>query len=189
MIRRPPSSPLFPSPPLSHSVVREAPRRIDEWSRIEGRIPHLGVVPMLAPPSAGNEGELDLLPPEWEMLAMVDGKRDVRTIASELGQSDFEVAKMLFGLESASIIVLADPGATQGERATLAGELAELVARAEQALANGDLTGARAAAEQASAAHPHDPLVHLLLGRIDLATGRAAAAGEELQRALRPHPP
>src|SRR6266487_4075310 len=24
--------------------------RIDEWSRIEGRIPHLGVVPMLAPP-------------------------------------------------------------------------------------------------------------------------------------------
>src|SRR2546426_6693266 len=60
MIRRPPKSTLFPNPTLFRSVLMEGARRIDEWSRIEGRIPHLGVVPMLAPPSAGNEGELDL---------------------------------------------------------------------------------------------------------------------------------
>jgi len=36
----------------------EGARRIDEWSRIEGRIPHLGVVPMLAPPQEAGEGEL-----------------------------------------------------------------------------------------------------------------------------------
>src|SRR5439155_5427244 len=98
-------------------------RRIDEWSRIESRIPHLGVVPALAPPQGGDSGELDLLPPEWEMLAAIDGQRDVRAIAAALGRSDFEVAKTLFGLESAGVIVLADPGTTKRERTTLAADL------------------------------------------------------------------
>src|SRR5690242_823727 len=172
----------------TEALLMEGARRIDEWSRIEGRIPHLGVVPMLAPLQGGAEGELDLLPPEWEMLAMIDGARDVRGIASELGRSDFEVAKTLFGLESAGVIVLSDPGTGKRERTTLAADLAELVARAEDALARHDYEGARAAAEQAAGVHPHDPSVHLLLGRIALASGRGADAVEELRRALRLDP-
>src|SRR6266550_3299068 len=108
----------------TEALLMEGARRIDEWSRIEGRIPHLGVVPMLAPPQEASEGELDLLPPEWEMLAMVDGQRDLRTIASELGRSDFEVAKTLFGLESAGLVALVDPGTVKRERTTLAADLA-----------------------------------------------------------------
>src|SRR2546427_643292 len=75
----------------TEALLMEGARRIDEWSRIEGRIPHLGVVPTLAPPACG-------------------------------------------------------------------------------------------------AVHPHDPTVHLLLGRIDLAAGRGPAAVEELRRALRLDP-
>ena len=172
----------------TEALLMEGARRIDEWSRIEGRIPHLGVVPMLAPPQDASEGELDLLPPEWEMLAMIDGERDVRGIASELGRSDFEVAKTLFGLESAGVIVLSDPGTTNRERTTLAGDLVELVARAEDALSRRDLEEARGAAEQAAGVQPHDPHLHLLLGRIALASGRGADAVEELRRALRLDP-
>src|SRR2546428_11005546 len=172
----------------TEALLMEGARRIDEWSRIEGRIPHLGVVPTLAPPAGGAEGELDLLPPEWEMLAMIDGERDLRAIASELGRSDFEVAKTLFGLESADIVVIVAPGTAKRERTTLTSDLAELVARAEEALGRRDLEEARAAAEQAGAVHPHDPTVHLLLGRIDLAAGRGPAAVEELRRAPRLDP-
>src|SRR5437870_10965989 len=50
----------------TEALLMEGARRIDEWSRIEGRIPHLGVVPTLALPQEGGGG-LDLLPPEWEM--------------------------------------------------------------------------------------------------------------------------
>src|SRR6266566_1993168 len=163
----------------TEALLMEGARRIDEWSRIEGRIPHLGVVPMLAPPQEAGEGELDLLPPEWEMLAMINGVRDVRAIASELGRSDFEVAKTLFGLESAGVIVLADPGTTKRERTTLAADLAELVARAEDALARRDFEQARGVAQQAAGVHPHDPTVHLLLGRIALASGRGGEAVEQ----------
>jgi Domain of unknown function (DUF4388)/Tetratricopeptide repeat len=172
----------------TEALLMEGARRIDEWSRIEGRIPHLGVVPTLAPPLEGGGGGLDLLPPEWEMLAMIDGTRDVRGIASELGRSDFEVAKTLFGLESAGIIVLSDPGTVKRERTTVAADLAALVAGAEEALARRDVEGARGIAEQASGVHPHDPAVHLLLGRIALAGGRGPDAVEELRRALRLDP-
>jgi len=171
----------------TEALLMEGARRIDEWSRIEGRIPHLGVVPALAPPLEGDVGGLDLLPPEWEMLAAIDGQRDVRTIAAALGRSDFEVAKTLFGLESAGVIVLSDPG-TKREQTTLAADLAELVARAEEALARRDMEEARGVAEQAAGVHPHDPTVHLLLGRIALAAGRGPDAVEELRRALRLDP-
>src|SRR5437762_12472445 len=39
----------------TEALLMEGARRIDEWSRIEGRIPHLGVVPTLAPPPGGVE--------------------------------------------------------------------------------------------------------------------------------------
>ena len=172
----------------TEALLMEGARRIAEWSRIEGRIPHLGVVPTLAPPQEGTGGDLDLLPPEWEMLAMVDGTRDIRAIASDLGRSDFEVAKTLFGLESAGVVVLADPGTTKRERTTLAADLAELVARAEDALSRRDLEEARGVAEQAAGVHPHDATVHLLLGRIALVAGRSPDAVEELRRALRLDP-
>jgi len=172
------------------ALLMEGARRIDEWSRMENRIPHVGVVPLLAPPAEGGGGELDLLPPEWEVLALVDGHRAVRALATELGRSDFEVAKTLFGLESAGVIVLVDPGTTKRGRGgpSAAGDLAELVAKAERALQAKDFDGARAAAEQAASMQPHDATVHLLLGRIHLAQGRGPAAAEELRRALRLDP-
>jgi len=167
--------------------MKEGARRIDEWSRIEKRIPHLGIVPTLAP-AATEGGDLDLLPAEWEVLALIDGQRDVRGIAAELGRSDFDIAKMLFGLESAGVIILHDPGTAQHGRPGPAGDLAELVARAEAALEAKDVDGARAAAEQAGQMHAHEPAVHLLLGRIALASGQAGDAAEELRRALRLDP-
>ncbi len=182
--------PLLDVPPAAtvriptEALLMEGARRIDEWSRIESRIPHLGVIAALALPPSDGGGELDLLPPEWEVLAAVDGQRDVRAIARELGRSEFDVAKTLFGLESAGVVVLADPGTLRRERTSGAADLAALVAQAEEALARKDLEAARAMAEQARSLYPHDPVVHLLLGRAHLAAGRAAEAVDELRRGL-----
>src|SRR6266513_1143742 len=148
------------------ALLMEGARRIDEWSRIENRIPHVGVVPSLAPPPEGGGGELDLLPPEWEVRALIDGERSVRGLATELGRSDFEVAKTLFGLESAGVIVLVDPGTAKRGRPSVSGDLAE----------------------QAGGMQPHEATIHLLLGRIHLAQGHASSAAEELRRALRLDP-
>ena len=165
------------------ALLMEGARRIDEWSRIEKRIPHLGVIPTLAPAPTGGGG-LDLLPPEWEVLALIDGRRDVRALAGALGRSDFEVAKTLFGLESAGVIALVEHGSAPTTQGAM-GEVPGLVAQAEEGLRRRDFEPARAAAERALELQPHDASIHLLLGRLHLAAGRAAAAVDTLRRAQR----
>ena len=170
----------------TEALLMEGARRIDEWARIENRIPHLGVLPAFAPSTEGGDGDLDLLPPEWEVLALIGGDRDLRAIAATLGRSDFDIAKTLFGLESAGLIVLIDPGTARSRGS--GGDATALVAEAESAFARHDLDRARSAAERAAVVQPHDPAVHLLLGRIHVSAGRPADAVEELRRALRLDP-
>src|SRR5206468_3988867 len=162
--------------------ARDMQQRQGDKRRLGELLAALGVI------TKGEGGELDLLPPEWEVLALIDGERSVRGLATELGRSDFEVAKTLFGLESAGVIVLVDPGTAKRGRPSAAGDMAEQVAKAERALQAKDLDAARAAAEQAGSMQPHDATIHLLLGRIHLAQGHASAAAEELRRALRLDP-
>jgi hypothetical protein len=93
------------------ALMMEAARRIDEWSRIEKKVPHLGVVPRLRAPDDGAAAPLDLVPFEWAVLAAVDGRRDVRTIAEELARSDFDVARTIYGLTTAGVVALEEPRA------------------------------------------------------------------------------
>lgn len=168
------------------ALLMEGARRIDEWSRIESVIPHLGVVPALAPTAGGESTVLDLRPAEWEVVAAIDGERDVRAIAESLGQSEFEIAKTVFGLAAAGIVEITDPGRRSLARGAERTEgLDEPLERVERALSAGDVAAARAAAEAVAAAHPHAAAVHLALGRVDLAARRGGDAEGHLRRALR----
>lgn len=173
----------------TETVLMEGARRIDEWSRIEGHIPHLGVVPILAPTDGGGDmALLDLLPGEWEVLAQVDGERDVRGIARVLARSDFEVARVLFGLVSTGVVTLSDPGSERRGRASLGGDAAALLAAAEGRLEGGDIAAAKEAAMAAAALKPGEPRVHLLLARAHLKENRVGDAIEEARRAVRLDP-
>jgi len=159
-------------------LLMEAARRIDEWSRIEKKIPHLGIVPTLAPAGEGTD-VIDLLPDEWEVLSVVDAQRDVRGIAQALGAPEFDVAKTLFGLASAGIILLEDRPRRRVSESD-GGELRRLVRQVEDHLAAGDPASALAVAEGLVSAHPHQPLAHLARGRVLLAVARYDEAAEAL---------
>lgn len=90
----------------TESVLMEAARRIDEWSRIADRVPSLSAVPQFAEAAAEHSGQLDLLPGEWEVLTMIDGEHDLRRIAVELARSEFDVAKIVYGLVSTGVVSL-----------------------------------------------------------------------------------
>lgn len=174
----------------TESLLMEGARRIDEWSRIERKIPHLGVIPGFAPVTASDmKRNLDLVPLEWEVLTVVDAEADIKSIAASLGRSEFDVAKAVFGLETAGILEIreqvAEPEVVVSDTSQPAPELIE---RAEKALKVGDFDTARVWAEKACGAHPHVAEVHFALGRIDLAEKRPADAEEHLRRALRIDP-
>ena len=161
--------------PTGH-LLMEAARRIDEWSRIEKKITHLGIIPRFAT-TAESAGPLDLLPAEWEVLAVVDGERSVKGVAETLGRPDFDVAKTVFGLESAGIVLLDDPALRPVEQT---GDLAILIGEAENSLELGDPLAAVAAAERAVVTHPQEHLAHLVHGRALLAVSSFEEATEAL---------
>ena len=91
----------------TESLLMEGARRIDEWSRMSDEIPGAHVVPRLAMPRDENESYIDLRPAEWEILALIDGAHSLRDIAAELATSEFEVAKIVYGMLSTELIEIA----------------------------------------------------------------------------------
>ncbi|HET8623202.1 MAG TPA: DUF4388 domain-containing protein, partial [Gemmatimonadales bacterium] len=169
----------------TEAVLMEAARRIDEWARIEAKIPHLGVIPRIRPPDDGIGAPLDLVPFEWEVLAAVDGQHTVREVAEAIGRSDFDVARAIFGLTSAGLLVLDDLGVVPVVAGRVPAAPAE---RVEEHLAMGDLESARVVAEEAIAAQPERPEGWAALGRALLGMRRYEEAEDALTQALHRDP-
>ncbi len=167
----------------TESLLMEGARRIDEWSRIEKKIPNLGVVPTLAQVANGAGGALDLLPQDWEVLAMIDGVCNLHEISKRLSRSDFDVAKTVFGLESTGIVVILDPR-TSGALSAPDTRFEELVEEAEAALLRGDLDEAQRAVGAARAKRSEVPIVAVLTGRVHLARAEHEEADSAFRRAL-----
>jgi hypothetical protein len=98
----------------------EGARRIDEWSHIADRVPTLSAVPHLAALQEEHAAWLDLLPSEWEVLTMINGERDLRTIAALLARSEFDIAKVVYGLVSTGVVELHVPSAVSARLARMA---------------------------------------------------------------------
>jgi hypothetical protein len=161
----------------TEALLMEAARRIDEWSRIGSKVSHLRLVPRLPPPETQGSEQLDLVPFEWEVLAAVDGSRDLHALAEVLGRSEFEVARTVYGLTNAGIVVLDDP-AHPGEEAEPGRDLAALLVPAREALAQGQVALAAGALEELLRTDPLMPEARRLLGVCCAALGRHEEALE-----------
>lgn len=87
-------------------IILEAARRIDEWQRIEKVITSMDLkVKIVEVPDAGIES-INLRPEEWKILSFVDGISTIKEISVKANQSDFDTAKILFGLVSSGLVRL-----------------------------------------------------------------------------------
>jgi hypothetical protein len=90
------------------NLLMEAARRMDEWRVLSKRIPSLDRIPKFQVPE-GKQGQINLNTQEWLILSKIDGKASIELIAERLSLSTFEVAKLLYGLVTMGLIVLAEP--------------------------------------------------------------------------------
>ena len=94
----------------TEALLMEGARRIDEWSRISDRVPSLLAIPRLTSLQDDSHAPmLDLLPSEWEVLTMIDGALDLRAIAARLARTEFDTAKVVYGLVSTGVVELEVP--------------------------------------------------------------------------------
>jgi len=86
------------------NVIMEGSRRLDEWGRIKKKIPSMDVVFKMATAPGEGTFEISLKPIEWNLLLLVDGTRSVADLAVETSRTDFEVARIIYGLFSAGLL-------------------------------------------------------------------------------------
>ncbi|OGC41909.1 hypothetical protein A2Y85_01075 [candidate division WOR-3 bacterium RBG_13_43_14] len=88
-------------------VILEAARRIDEMNKIQKLIPSFEVVVQIVEvPEAGVE-KIHLKPEEWKVLSFVDGSLTIRKIAAKANLSEFETARILYGMISSGLVTIA----------------------------------------------------------------------------------
>ncbi|HET6232824.1 MAG TPA: DUF4388 domain-containing protein [Longimicrobiaceae bacterium] len=166
----------------TESLLMEAARRIDEWSTLESKIPHMGVIPALVGDSAEG-ATLDLHPAEWEVLAEIDGARTMKEIAGGLGRSDFDVAKIVFGLVSTGVVEIVEERAPEVAGAARDRPLRDALGEARLALSDGAAERARRMLDDLVRAHSDRPEVYLMLAEAQRRVGRWAESLHSLGRA------
>jgi hypothetical protein len=172
----------------TESLLMEAARRIDEWTRIAHLVPNLAVVPALAESDDAHAPMLDLRPNEWEVLAAIDGATDLRGIAATIGMSDFDAAKVVYGLVSTGVVVLRERGAAAATPAHATRDAGALLSDARDALREGRPLEALRCAEGALRITPALVSGHLVAAQILTVLERFAEADAHLERALEAEP-
>jgi tetratricopeptide (TPR) repeat protein len=165
------------------SLLMEGARRIDEWTRLESKVPSPEAIPSLAPVADRDSAPLQLRPEEWEVLAEIDGERDVRQLAADLGRSAFDVAKTIFGLVSTGVVQVRE---RHGRIADL--DLSREIARVDEMLAANQLEEAEKVATELEVAYPDRAELAQLSGRTYVAQNRMRAAAEAFARAVKLDP-
>ncbi len=123
------------------NIVMEGSRRLEEWERIKKEIPSPDVVFKMATAPGEGTFEISLKPVEWRILLLTDASRSVTEIANAAKRTDFEVARVLYGLLSAGLLEFATDEEIERGRAE----------RAAREARRAEIAAARAAAEQQQA--------------------------------------
>jgi tetratricopeptide (TPR) repeat protein len=169
----------------TEALLMESARRIDEWARIADLVPQLNLIPVYADVDAERPSRLELLPNEWEILVAVDGLADVRTVAAILGRTDFDVAKVVYGLVSTGVLTLRPAGSTRAHSVAAADDdPVMLLADAREALHDGRSSDALRLAERAAERAPQNVDALVDIARALLALERPSEAQAALTRAL-----
>jgi cytochrome c-type biogenesis protein CcmH/NrfG len=161
------------------SLLMEGARRIDEWTRLESKVSGPEAIPTLAEESAREMTPLELRADEWEVLAEIDGQRDIRQLAADLGRSAFDVAKTVYGLVSTGVLEVAEQHGRMPEM-----QLQSAVADVAALLSDGRADEAQKLASQLETSYPERAELAILSGRTLVAQNRMRAATESFARAV-----
>src|SRR5688572_4780346 len=161
------------------SLLMEGARRIDEWTRLESKVPNAEVVPALAAGPERDATPIELRSDEWEVLAEIDGERDVRQLAADLGRSAFDVAKTIYGLVSTGVLEVSERHGRPSDF-----ELRQRCEAIETLLRDGKADEAQKLAAQLEEGFPDRADVAVLSGRTLIGQNRMRAATEAFSRAV-----
>jgi hypothetical protein len=96
------------------NLVMEGARRLAEWTQLRTAASSGGVVFRVGAASGEDVVDIALKPSEWRIVTLTDGTRTVRDVAGAAGVSEFEAARVLYGLLGAGLLQIVEPGELAG---------------------------------------------------------------------------
>ncbi|MDY6795877.1 MAG: DUF4388 domain-containing protein, partial [Actinomycetota bacterium] len=111
---------VFPEEDIGLSIsteelIMEGSRRLDEWNRIEKKIPHLNVVFSMTSMQGRDAAQISLTPEEWMVLTYIDGDKTVRQIVDLTGMGTLHTCKILYGLIGSGLLENVTPAEDEVE--------------------------------------------------------------------------
>ena len=85
------------------ALLEEAIRQAGEWRILATKIHSTRMVPVFSPQAASG---VSLAAHEWAIVSRVDERRNLEEIAAALGQSTFDVCKIVYTLLSTGVLAL-----------------------------------------------------------------------------------
>lgn len=95
------------------SALQDASKRLELWNRIREKIPSLDVRFAIAAGPGGKSIDIHLKPKEWTLLCHLHGGKSVRELVEASGYSDFDTARILYGMYAGGLVEKVGPS---GER-------------------------------------------------------------------------
>jgi hypothetical protein len=92
------------------NLVMEGARRLAEWTQLRTSASSGSVVFRVGSASGQDVVDISLKPSEWRIVTLTDGTRTVRDVAAAAGVSEFDAARVLYGLLGAGLLQIVEPG-------------------------------------------------------------------------------
>lgn len=91
------------------SILADAEKRLVLWNRIKEKIPSLDTRFAMSSKMGGKSGDINLKPREWMLLCYLHGSRSVRELVELTGYTDFDTARILYGMYAGGLIEKVGP--------------------------------------------------------------------------------
>jgi hypothetical protein len=92
------------------NAILEAARRLEQWDVIREKVPLTGTRFKMAPAPEDRSVDIRLKPEEWMLLRSLHRGRTVPELMDFVGVSEFEIARILYGMISAGLVELLENG-------------------------------------------------------------------------------
>ena len=111
----------------TENVILEGLRRLDEMNRLKDCLPDFATVYVLAPAEPGQIRNVSLKPEEWNILALVDGHRNINDLLLSSPSESVDTLKHIASLQLAGLIKPHTQAADQDKLESMVAHLSRLI--------------------------------------------------------------
>ena len=89
------------------NLIIEGGRRVQEWEHLRGELPDLDVPLRFSERPDTNLRNINLSVEQWKVVSFINSRNTIRQIASFLRMDEFQIRRIVYGLQSAGLVDVA----------------------------------------------------------------------------------